>query len=109
MPFHLARLTRSCHSYSTSNTLMTHDSRQKVQNPCRERKGSYLRNLFKGHSDSLEFTIVEDIITPGAFNESIKGVAGIIHSASPLIPKGDPTVDSKGPIEPAVIGTFGIL
>jgi nucleoside-diphosphate-sugar epimerase len=52
--------------------------------------------------------IVEDITTPGAFDEAVKGVTGIMHSASPLS-GNDPSIDPKALIEPAVNGTVGIL
>jgi nucleoside-diphosphate-sugar epimerase len=52
--------------------------------------------------------IVEDITTPGAFDEAVKGVGGIIHLASPTT-ESDPDLDPQDLIEPAVNGTVGIL
>lgn len=71
-------------------------------------KEAYLKNLFKDHLETLEFVIVEDITTPGAFDETVKGVTGIIHSASPLSGP-DPTIEPDVLIKPAVEGTLGIL
>jgi len=73
-----------------------------------ESKAIYLRDAFKTYSDKLELVIVEDITIPGAFDEAVKGVTGIIHSASPLS-GNDPLIDPKALIEPAVNGTVGIL
>lgn len=73
-----------------------------------ESKAAYLRNLFKDHSENLEFVIIEDIATPGAFDEAIKGINGIIHTASPTSGL-TPDIDAKAVIEPAVQGTVGIL
>lgn len=75
-----------------------------------ENKSAYLRELFKDHSENLEFAIIEDITVPGAFDEAVKGVNGIIHSASPLVlSNGDALVDPNVLIGPAVHGTVGIL
>lgn len=52
--------------------------------------------------------IIEDIATPGAFDEAVKGVNGIIHTASPLSKFGLDT-DAKSAVAPAVQGTVGIL
>jgi hypothetical protein len=73
-----------------------------------ENKAAYLRELFKDHSANLEFVIVGDITAPGAFDEAVKGVSGIIHSASPLS-NGEPSVDPNILIQPAVHGNVGIL
>ena len=57
--------------------------------------------------DSIEFTIVPDILEDGAYDKAVKGVSYILHSASPIsFPTDDPERDL---IEPAVKGTTGIL
>lgn len=73
-------------------------------------KADYLKNLFIQHSNNsqLEFTLVEDITVPGAFDEAVKNVDAIIHSASPLSSL-DPKSDPQLTIIPAVDGTLGIL
>ncbi|KAI8210097.1 NAD-dependent epimerase/dehydratase FUM13 [Colletotrichum sp. SAR 10_76] len=59
----------------------------------------------------LNFTIVPDITADGAYDEAIRGVSYVIHSASPLA-----TADSVPPeqhqeyfIQPAMRGTLGML
>ncbi|KAF8873071.1 D-lactaldehyde dehydrogenase [Infundibulicybe gibba] len=69
-------------------------------------KGKYLQDTFAEHGNRLEIAIVEDITKDGAFDEAVKGVNGIMHTASPV------TLDIDNPqsvIEPAVKGTLGIL
>jgi nucleoside-diphosphate-sugar epimerase len=72
------------------------------------KKADHLRRQFKEHVDKLEFTIVDDVTRPGAFDEAVKGVDAIIHSASPLVPD-EPGAEPSTLIEPAVNGTVGIL
>lgn len=70
-----------------------------------ESKGKYLVDLFKGLGD-FEYVIVEDIAEPGSFDEAVKGVDGIAHTASPFY------IDAATPeelIDPAVQGTIGIM
>lgn len=64
-----------------------------------ESKTTYFRQLFKGEvdQDKLEFAIVPDIITPGAFDEAVKGVDAIIHAASPTHLEAD---DPDGTMNP---------
>jgi hypothetical protein len=73
-----------------------------------EAKADFLRSRFPNHEGHSEFVIVEDITTPGAFDEAVKGVEGIIHLASPTA-ESDPDLDPQALIEPAVNGTVGIL
>ncbi|CDZ96967.1 d-lactaldehyde dehydrogenase [Phaffia rhodozyma] len=67
-------------------------------------KGDYLKDLFKGKPFS--YVIVEDIGKDGAFDEAVKGVQGVAHTASPFHLKAD---DPEELIRPAVDGTIGIL
>ncbi|KAG8892731.1 methylglyoxal reductase (NADPH-dependent) gre2, partial [Tulasnella sp. 403] len=58
------------------------------------------------NADKFSYVIVRDIETPGAFDEAVRGVDAVIHTASPV------TVDAEDPqdlIGPAVSGTTGIL
>ncbi|KDR70013.1 hypothetical protein GALMADRAFT_901336 [Galerina marginata CBS 339.88] len=71
-----------------------------------EEKGKRLREYFGSYSDRVEWTIVEDIVMEGAFDEAVKEVDAIEHVASPL---DSPTSDPDGYIKPAVQGTIGIL
>jgi nucleoside-diphosphate-sugar epimerase len=55
----------------------------------------------------LTLAIVPDITTPGAFDEAVKGVDGVIHTASPFTYKVDDF--AKDLLDPAVKGTTEIL
>ncbi|KEP48769.1 NADPH-dependent aldehyde reductase [Rhizoctonia solani 123E] len=69
-------------------------------------KGDYLVNLFKPYGDKFKYVIVEDMSKNGAFDEVVKGVDAIAHTASPV---NFDTEDPKDVIEPAVRGTTEIL
>ncbi|CCL99694.1 uncharacterized protein FIBRA_01715 [Fibroporia radiculosa] len=71
-----------------------------------ESKTEHLRNTFASYGDKLEFAVVEDITKEGAFDDAVKGVDAIEHTASPVYATaGDP----EEMIRPAVVGTTGIL
>ena len=68
-----------------------------------EEKGDYLAKLFEGQP--FEYVIVEDIGTDGAFDEAVKGIDAVAHTASPF------HMNAKDPnelITPALQGTAGI-
>ncbi|GAA5864785.1 hypothetical protein JCM1840_004901 [Sporobolomyces johnsonii] len=68
-------------------------------------KGEYLTNLVK--SDKWSYVIVEDVEQEGAFDEAVKGVDAVLHTASPFhFRVTDPYADL---IHPAVRGTQGLL
>ncbi|TFK50045.1 D-lactaldehyde dehydrogenase [Heliocybe sulcata] len=69
-------------------------------------KGRHLLDTNSQYGDKLEIAAVGDIATDGAFDEAVKGVDGIIHTASPVTMAAD---DPKELIEPAVNGAVGIL
>ncbi|KAL5521236.1 hypothetical protein ACEPAG_9159 [Sanghuangporus baumii] len=73
-----------------------------------ESKTGYLKKLFKSEVDSgkFELVVVPDITKAGAFDEAVKGVDAIEHTASPFHLKAN---DPNEVIEPAVKGTVGIL
>ncbi|THH07729.1 hypothetical protein EW145_g3174 [Phellinidium pouzarii] len=73
-----------------------------------ESKNAYLLNLFKKEAQDgkFELVVVPDITAPGAFDEAVKGVDAIEHTASPYHYKAD---DPSEIIDPAVKGTIGIL
>ncbi|THH09440.1 hypothetical protein EW145_g2000 [Phellinidium pouzarii] len=73
-----------------------------------ESKTTHLRNVFKTEvaSGKLELAIVSDITAPGAFDEAVKGVDAIAHTASPFHYNAD---EPSEIIDPAVKGTVGIL
>ncbi|KAI6101264.1 hypothetical protein F5141DRAFT_291576 [Pisolithus sp. B1] len=65
-------------------------------------KGEYIRKYFADYGVKLELVVVEDITKEGAFDEAVKGVDAIAHTASPVLTTGDM-------VEPALKGTIGIL
>jgi len=69
-------------------------------------KGEYLSNLFKSFGDKFEYVIVEDIEKEGAFDEAVKGMDAIEHTASPFHNSAD---DPEELLGPAIKGTVGIL
>jgi len=69
-------------------------------------KGEYLSTLFAEYGDKFELSVVQDITNPGAFDEIVKGVDAIAHTASPFHFNAD---DPNELIGPAVNGTVGIL
>ncbi|GAA6018335.1 hypothetical protein JCM10207_000809 [Rhodosporidiobolus poonsookiae] len=68
-------------------------------------KGDFLTKLFKD-DPKWSYAIVEDIQQEGAFNEAVKGVDAILHTASPFHFNGKHPDDL---IKPAVQGTTGVL
>lgn len=66
-----------------------------------------LADIHKSQKDSLETQIVPDITVPGAFDEAVKGVDGVVHMASPFTYKI--TDNETDLIIPAIRGTQGIL
>ncbi|KAG8809844.1 methylglyoxal reductase (NADPH-dependent) gre2 [Serendipita sp. 399] len=75
-----------------------------------ESKISLFSNNMKTYIDSgkLTFVLVPDMLAPGAFNDAVQGVDGIIHSASPIIPT-DTSIDPEEIIRPAVNITLRAL
>ncbi|KIJ56315.1 hypothetical protein M422DRAFT_150365, partial [Sphaerobolus stellatus SS14] len=66
-------------------------------------KGEHLKELFGGQ---FEYVIVEDVPKNGTFDEAVKDVDAVVHTASPV------TFDVQDPqklIGPAVGGTLSIL
>ncbi|THU84024.1 D-lactaldehyde dehydrogenase [Dendrothele bispora CBS 962.96] len=71
-----------------------------------EEKGRFLKDLFKDYGERFEIVIVRDIAVEGAFNEAVKDVDAIEHTASPVNFGVD---DPQELIGPALKGTAGIL
>jgi len=71
-----------------------------------ESKAGYLREMFSSYGDKHEVVIVEDITKAGAFDEAVKNVDAIAHTASPFHGRAD---DPDELIIPAVKGTLSIL
>ncbi|EKM51496.1 uncharacterized protein PHACADRAFT_199005 [Phanerochaete carnosa HHB-10118-sp] len=72
----------------------------------RESSIPYLKDLFGSYGDRFENIIVPDITKEGAFDEAVKGVDAIEHTASPFHLNAD---DPQEIIGPAVSGTVGML
>jgi len=69
-------------------------------------KSAFLTNKFARHGDRFGLVVVEDITKDGAFDEAVKGVDAIAHTASPFHYK---STDPDDLIIPAVRGTTSIL
>ncbi|KAJ7766216.1 D-lactaldehyde dehydrogenase [Mycena metata] len=69
-------------------------------------KGKHLTELFASYGDKFELVVVPDITQDGAFDEAVKGVDAIEHTASPFHFQADEPAEL---IEPALKGTVGIL
>jgi len=65
-------------------------------------------DIFPAHASQLSYAIVKDIAADGAFDEAVKGVDGVIHTASPYIVSGI-TDNEKDLLIPALKGTSEIL
>jgi len=71
-------------------------------------KGEYLRELFeKDHPGKFEYVIVEDLLKVGGFDEAVKDVDAIAHTASPVF--FSPTAHPDEVIGPALKGTLSVL
>jgi len=62
---------------------------------------------YPGKKDQLELAIVKDIAVAGAFDEAVKGVDGIFHTASPFHFKV--TNNETDLLAPAIQGTLSVL
>ncbi|KAI0696058.1 NAD(P)-binding protein [Cerioporus squamosus] len=69
-------------------------------------KGAQLQEIFKDCGGRLEYVIVADMAKEGAFDEAVKDVDAIVHTASPFSMNA---VEPDELIVPAVKGTTGIL
>ncbi|KAF8155219.1 NAD-P-binding protein [Mycena galopus ATCC 62051] len=69
-------------------------------------KGAHLVKLFAPYGDKFELAVVPDITVEGAFDEAVKGVDAIAHTASPFHFEAD---DPAEVLEPAIKGTVRIL
>ncbi|KAK7692465.1 hypothetical protein QCA50_004090 [Cerrena zonata] len=69
-------------------------------------KGDHLKKIFASYGDKLELVVVEDITKDGAFDEAVKDVDAIQHTASPF---HFAIKDPQELILPAVAGTESIL
>ncbi|KAF7134161.1 hypothetical protein CNMCM5793_005840 [Aspergillus hiratsukae] len=66
-----------------------------------------IRSRYPLFLKQLSFAIVPDIATPGAFDEAVKGVRGVIHTASPFVL--DVTDNERELLQPAIQGTLNVV
>nr|GAT52696.1 D-lactaldehyde dehydrogenase [Mycena chlorophos] len=71
-----------------------------------QEKGAHLAKMFASYGDKFELAVVPDIMKEGAFDEAVKGVDAIEHTASPFHFHSDDPADY---LDPAINGTTGIL
>ncbi|KAH8879158.1 NAD(P)-binding protein [Thozetella sp. PMI_491] len=84
------------------------DAGYKVRGTVRnESTAKKVQDSHPNHADALSFAIVPDIAAPGAFDEAVKGIDGVIHTASPFILNA--TDFDKELFEPALNGTLNVL
>lgn len=72
-----------------------------------EETAANVKKTHAKYSHSLSFAIVPDIRTKGAFDEAVKDVDGVVHTASPFVLSG--VEPEKGLLIPAIEGTKNIL
>ena len=83
------------HGYKVRGTVRSESSADKV------------RKTHAKYGDKLSFAIVEDVAAPGAFDEAVKGVDGVIHTASPFQMQVED--NERDLLNPAIHGTTEIL
>ncbi len=64
-------------------------------------------HLLSGDDSRLTFSIVQDVAVAGAFDEAVKGVDGVIHTASPFVMQVEN--NERDLLDPAIKGTTSIL
>lgn len=87
------------HGYNVRGTVRSEATAEKVR-----KTHSHL--LSRDHS-RLTFAIVKDVATTGAFDEAVKGVDGVIHTASPFVMEVED--NERDLLDPAIKGTTQIL
>jgi nucleoside-diphosphate-sugar epimerase len=91
---HVAKCLIS-HGYHVRGTVRNPETAEKV------------RQTFSETPSSIETVIVPDIAKEGSFNEAVRDVDGVIHTASPFFYKVSDF--DKDMCEPAVNGTLELL
>ncbi|EHK49473.1 uncharacterized protein TrAtP1_010700 [Trichoderma atroviride] len=72
-----------------------------------EKAAAEVLKMHAKYSGQISVAIVPDIAAPNAFDEAVKGVDGVIHTASPFILNA--TDFETELLQPAISGTTGIL
>ena len=85
--------------YSVRGTVRSQNSAEKVLKTH--------SHLLGGNADRMTFAIVKDIAEPGSFDEAVKGVDGVIHTASPYVLQVED--NERDLLIPAIRGTTEIL
>jgi nucleoside-diphosphate-sugar epimerase len=85
--------------YTIRGTVRSRDKGEKLK--------EIMNGLGLGFGDKFEYVLVPDITQEGAFDEAVKGVDAIIHTASPVQLSAE--ADPEEIIQPAVRGTLSIL
>ncbi|KAJ8060110.1 hypothetical protein OCU04_011720 [Sclerotinia nivalis] len=70
-------------------------------------KGEALEKIFSKYANQLSYEVVKDIVEEGAFYQVVKGVDGVVHSASPFV--FDVKDYEHDLLIPAIKGTTNIL
>lgn len=70
-------------------------------------KGEDVKSTHAKYSARLEIAIVDDITRIGAFDEAVKGVAGVVHTASPFVTEVEN--NERDLLHPAIEGTKSVL
>ena len=87
------------HGYSVRGTVRSEATADKVRKTH--------SHLLKGDESRLSFSIVPDVASPGAFDDAVKGVDGVIHTASPFVMQVED--NERDLLDPAIKGTTQIL
>ncbi|CAN8099865.1 unnamed protein product [Discula destructiva] len=72
-----------------------------------ESSGQKVHKVFPDAGNALTMAIVPDITLPGAFDDAVKNVAGVIHTASPFVMKVED--NERDLLDPAIKGTTRLL
>jgi nucleoside-diphosphate-sugar epimerase len=71
-------------------------------------KGDYLKDVFHKHAGKFEYVIAEDVEKEGVFDDAVKGVDGVLHTASPFhFDSENQALDKL--VKPALNGTKNVL
>ncbi|KAF2207343.1 hypothetical protein CERZMDRAFT_51287 [Cercospora zeae-maydis SCOH1-5] len=70
-------------------------------------QGDCVKKTHAIFEQALDFAVVDDITREGAFDEAVKGVDGVVHTASPSNPGGKD--NERHLLHPAIQGTKNIL
>ena len=87
------------HGYSVRGTVRSEATAENVR-----KTHSHLLN---DDDSRLSFAIVPDVAAPGAFDEAVKAVDGVIHTASPFVMQVED--NGRDLLNPAVKGTISVL